>query len=141
MIGHREGKVAGDVLAAAIGVMDDFAVRVASSQRHHQGVDDDVGGGPLRHRPAGQTSIVEVEDAGQVELAVAAGELGDVGDLPVASVMSDQPVYVFDSDVCATALGVMAVSGYRHVPVVDTNRKVVGIVSPQRVTGFLKQHL
>jgi hypothetical protein len=34
----------------------------------------------------------------------------------------------------------MAVSGFRHVPVLDTDDKIVGIVSPPRVTAFLKAH-
>ena len=34
----------------------------------------------------------------------------------------------------------MAVSGYRHVPILDLDDNLIGIVSPQRVTGFLQQH-
>jgi CBS domain-containing protein len=34
----------------------------------------------------------------------------------------------------------MSVCGYRHVPVVNLQEKLVGIVSPQRVTRFLKQY-
>ena len=45
------------------------------------------------------------------------------------------------TDSSASVLNVMAVSGYRHVPVLDTHRKLVGIVSPQRVTKFLRAHV
>lgn len=61
-------------------------------------------------------------------------------DRPVADVMTADPVYVYDSDSASAALAVMAVSGFRHVPVVDIDHKLVGIVSPQRVTRFLRQH-
>ena len=37
-------------------------------------------------------------------------------------------------------LCVMAVHGYRHVPILSYDEKIVGIVSPQRVTNFLQQH-
>lgn len=59
---------------------------------------------------------------------------------PVREVMTPNPVYVYADDPAAAALCVMAVSGYRHVPVVDSEERVLGIVSPQRVTGFLLQH-
>ena len=59
---------------------------------------------------------------------------------PVREVMNANPTYVYDQDPVAAALCVMAVAGYRHVPVLDLNEKVVGIVSPQRVTEFLSTH-
>ena len=34
----------------------------------------------------------------------------------------------------------MAMCGFRHVPVVDLNDNLVGIVSPRRVTEFLTAH-
>jgi len=61
-------------------------------------------------------------------------------DKPVREVMTDDPVYVWETDKAAAALGVMAVSGYRHVPIVSLELKPIGIVSPQRVTQFLQQH-
>ncbi|MEM8864896.1 MAG: CBS domain-containing protein [Planctomycetota bacterium] len=57
----------------------------------------------------------------------------------VSSVMTHDPVYVYDTDSLAAALTVMAVSGFRYVPVVDHDGKILGIVSPQRVTGFLRR--
>ena len=59
---------------------------------------------------------------------------------PVREVMTPDPVYVYADDPAAAALCVMAVSGYRHAPVVDSEERVLGIVSPQRVTGFLLKH-
>lgn len=68
-------------------------------------------------------------------------EYDDVIDKPVREVMSTNPVYVQEEDSAAKALSVMAVSGYRHVPVVNANHKPVGIVSPQRMALFLSAHL
>lgn len=64
----------------------------------------------------------------------------EVKDNPVSTVMTDSPIYVKVNESSAKALGVMAVAGYRHVPVVDDELNVCGIVSPQRVTAFLTEH-
>lgn len=61
-------------------------------------------------------------------------------DRPVSEVMTTDPIYVNETDSAVAALSVMALCGYRHVPVVDLNDNVVGIVSPQRVTEFLQNH-
>ncbi len=66
-------------------------------------------------------------------------EYDDLKDKSVQEVMTASPVYVDESESAASALAVMAVSGYRHVPVVDGEEKIVGIVSPQRVTKFLRK--
>lgn len=68
-------------------------------------------------------------------------EYDQVRDQPVSSVMTDNPIYVYDTDSAAAALCVMAVAGYRHVPVVDADQRIVGVVSPQRVTEFLKRSI
>ncbi len=67
-------------------------------------------------------------------------EYEQVKDQPVSAVMKTQPVYVYETDSPAAALSVMAVSGYRHVPVVDLNEKLIGIISPHRVTSFLQNY-
>lgn len=59
----------------------------------------------------------------------------------VGEVMTKNPVYVYADQPAAAALAVMAVSGHRHVPVVDSHERIVGIVSPQRVTAFLSKQL
>lgn len=69
-----------------------------------------------------------------------AGRYPTMRDRPVSEVMTPKPVFVYETDSAAAALSVMAVSGFRHVPVLDTDDKVVGIVSPPRVTAFLKTH-
>ena len=67
-------------------------------------------------------------------------EYDDLKDRPVREVMTADPVFVYESDSAAAALSVMAVSGFRHVPVTDLKERVIGIVSPQRVTSFLRRH-
>jgi CBS domain-containing protein len=59
---------------------------------------------------------------------------------PVHEVMTKNPVFIHDTDSSAAALCVMAVVGHRHVPVLDSNRQIVGIVTPQRITSFLLSH-
>ncbi len=68
-------------------------------------------------------------------------EYDQVKDAPVSNVMAANPVYVYETDPAAAALSVMAVGGYRHVPILDLDDQLVGIVSPQRVTAFLQRHL
>lgn len=75
--------------------MDQIPVRAAPSERHDQGVDNDVGGLAVRHRPTGDAAVMKVENAGEEEFAVAAFELGDVRDPSLvrrcrAEVPSDQ---------------------------------------------------
>lgn len=67
-------------------------------------------------------------------------EYDSVKDKPVAEVMTSDPVYVYETDSSAAVLAVMAISGYRHVPVLNLEDKIVGIASPQRVTAFLQRH-
>ena len=67
-------------LAAVVGVVQQLACGVAATEGHHQRGDDEVGGLAFAHRPTDQRVVMQVTDAGQVELAVAAAELGDVGD-------------------------------------------------------------
>ncbi len=62
-------------------------------------------------------------------------------DRPVSDAMTVRPVFVRQDDSSALALNVVAVSGYRHVPVLDVNDKIVGIISPQRISAFLQSNL
>jgi CBS domain-containing protein len=68
-------------------------------------------------------------------------EYENVKDRPVGEFMTADPVYAYESDSAAAALSIMAVSGFRHVPVTNFDQKIVGIVSPQRVTEFLRKHV
>ena len=61
--------------------------------------------------------------------------------LPLSDVMTKSPTFAYDSDASGAALSVMAVTGFRHVPVLDSDDKVLGIISPPRVTNFLLKHI
>jgi len=90
-----------------------------------------------------------IEDAGKLAgvfskrdaLLKIGTDLASVADRPVKDFMTSHPVYVHESSASASALSVMAVSGYRHVPIIDLDGKIEGIVSPQRVTEFLTSKL
>ena len=62
----------------------------------------------------------------------------EVRDQPVSEVMTPDPVCVLNTDSPAAVLNVMAISGYRHVPVVTLDGKPLGVATPQRVTSFLR---
>ena len=62
-------------------------------------------------------------------------------DQPVSNVMTPDPVTVYEADPTASALCAMAAGGYRHVPVLDMDERLVGVVSPQRVAAFLRDRL
>ncbi len=68
-------------------------------------------------------------------------EYDRVKDRPVSELMTTDPVFVYAADSAAAALSIMAVSGFRHVPVTDIEQQVVGIVSPQRVAEFLRRQV
>jgi len=68
-------------------------------------------------------------------------EYDRVKDRPVGELMTTDPVYAYEADSAAAALSIMAVSGFRHVPVTDIEQRVVGIVSPQRVAEFLRRQV
>jgi CBS domain-containing protein len=63
----------------------------------------------------------------------------EVRQLPVREVMTSNPVVVYESDPAGAALSAIAVAGYRHVPVLDVNDKVVGVISPHRVFEFMQE--
>lgn len=68
-------------------------------------------------------------------------EYDDVIDQPVSNMMSRDPVFARADESAAKVLAIMAISGYRHVPVVDLQGKTIGIVSPQRVARFLSEYV
>ena len=67
--------------------------------------------------------------------------LNEVKDLPVTEVMTTDPVVVYETDPAAAALHAIAVAGYRHVPVLDIDDQVVGVISPRRVFDFIHKRL
>jgi CBS domain-containing protein len=59
---------------------------------------------------------------------------------PVSEFMTPSPVAVRRTDSPAKALNLMAVSGFRHLPIINVDDKVVGILGPRRVTTFLRKY-
>ena len=58
---------------------------------------------------------------------------------PVSNFMTPDPTIVHDTDSPAKALNLMAIGGFRHIPVVDADERVVGILGPRRITHYLDQ--
>ncbi len=69
-----------------------------------------------------------------------ADQFAEIKDLPVREFMTTDPVVVYDVDPAAVALCVMASSGYRHVPVLNMEEEIVGVVSPNRIMEFFQQN-
>ena len=63
-----------------------------------------------------------------------------VKDLPVRVVMTLDPMCVYEMEMPAKALNLMAVGNFRHVPVLDADDRLVGVLGPRRVTDFLNKH-
>lgn len=68
-------------------------------------------------------------------------DYGAVKDRPVRDIMTTNPVTVRSNDPPAKALFLMAATAIRHVPILDESERIIGIVSPRRVTSFLTSFL
>lgn len=68
------------------------------------------------------------------------GQYEAVKDSPISTVMTPDPVVVRDTDSPAKAINLMAVGGFRHIPVLDVDDRVVGLIGPRRATAYLKNH-
>jgi len=55
----------------------------------------------------------------------------------LAELMTPDPVVVHLNDPPGEALAVMSVGSFRHVPLVDVDEKLVGIVGPKRMSAYL----
>lgn len=64
-----------------------------------------------------------------------------IKDQPVSAVMTPDPVTVHETESPAKALNLMAVGGFRHIPLLDVDEKIVGIVGPRRVTAYLQDRV
>ncbi len=60
---------------------------------------------------------------------------------PISELMTPDPQVVYATDCPAKALNLMAVGGFRHIPVLDVNDRVVGILGPRRITEYLDAHM
>lgn len=59
---------------------------------------------------------------------------------PIRDIMTPNPVVVRDTDSPAKAINLMAIGGFRHIPVLDVDDRVVGLIGPRRATAYLKNH-
>lgn len=56
-------------------------------------------------------------------------------------VMTAQPIFVRNTDSPAKAINLMSVGGFRHVPVLDVDDHIVGLIGPRRTTAYLRQFI
>lgn len=69
------------------------------------------------------------------------GLLDDPTRVPVESLMTPQPTALKSSDPISRALHLMAIHGFRHIPLVDEDGRPVGIVSLRDIMQFMEEHL
>lgn len=74
-------------------------------------------------------------------LAKVADDFETMRSRPVGEVMTPKPVAVYQTDSPAKALNVMVTGGFRHVPILDVDDKLVGILGPRRVTAYVQKYL
>ena len=55
--------------------------------------------------------------------------------------MTPNPVCVYETDNAAKAINVMAVGGFRRVPVLNVEDRVIGIIGPKRTVRFLQDYI
>jgi CBS domain-containing protein len=70
-----------------------------------------------------------------------AGLIEDLAVVPVESLMTPQPTSLRPSDPISHALHLMALHGFRHVPLVDEDGRPVGIVSLRDIMRFMEEQL
>ncbi|MDH3583798.1 MAG: CBS domain-containing protein [Phycisphaerae bacterium] len=69
-----------------------------------------------------------------------AGRYDKIADQPVSGVMTPDPVVLYETDNPARALNVMGSGLFRHLPLVDADGKLVGVIGARRVTAYLQKH-
>ena len=63
-----------------------------------------------------------------------------VKDLPVSELMSPDPVSIHEIESPAVAINLMSVGGFRHIPVLDVDGHLVGLIGPRRTNQYLKKY-
>jgi CBS domain-containing protein len=63
-----------------------------------------------------------------------------VKDTPVSELMSPDPVAIHEIESPAVAINLMSVGGFRHIPVLDVDDHLIGLVGPRRTTKYLKKY-
>lgn len=57
---------------------------------------------------------------------------------PVSQFMTRDPIFVYETDPIAKAINLMSLGGFRHIPIVDMNERVAGIIGPRRMISYLQ---
>ena len=71
-----------------------------------------------------------------------AAHLGEAGgDLPITELMTARPAVLYADDTVVYALHEMHVGGYRHIPVVDEQRRPIKLISVRHVVDYLATRL
>jgi CBS domain-containing protein len=60
--------------------------------------------------------------------------------VPIADVMTADPVVVQRKEAIGVAVKLMEEGGYRHLPVVDEKGRPVGVLSVKRIVHYLVEH-
>jgi len=63
-----------------------------------------------------------------------------LADAPIRQIMTEDPVVVYETDTPARVLNCMASGAFRHLPVVDIDGKLKGVIGARRVIAYLEQH-
>ncbi|MHC4993627.1 MAG: CBS domain-containing protein [Planctomycetota bacterium] len=86
-----------------------------------------------QHKPVGILSERDI-------LMRFALEYDQVADQSLGEMMTKDPVVVHESENPARVINQMFSGKFRHVPVVDADGKLVGIIGPRRVTSYLQKY-
>ena len=126
-------------------------MRVAERMRRSQRTlrpDDDIRHAARAMRTAGVPALAVLDEKGRVVGVVTAEDLADIPqlstehvdalkDVQVFELMTTDPSTIEPDATLREAAGLMLEGGFRHLPVVDANRKLVGILSERDVRTFL----
>lgn len=72
------------------------------------------------------------------DLVRAAKHLGKLGDIPVSSIMSHSPVQISEKEGVIKAKDMMRDMGIRTLPVIDSKKRLVGVLRLKDLTRFLE---
>lgn len=70
-----------------------------------------------------------------------ASDYEHLADDPISSVMTPNPVIVYESENPARVVNVMGTGFFRHVPVCDVDGKFIGVIGARRLMRYLQQQI
>jgi len=72
-------------------------------------------------------------------LCKVAGQISDLGSVPVSRLMTPNPTALSPSEPIKHALFHMAHNGFRHIPLVDEEERPIGITTVRHLVDYLEQ--